>query len=1528
MNDEIVANIISHYPDLKIQVRGPLEPGLSGAEVLLVDFDHNGERRLGVLKITTSVKAHREADGDERARGTWLKPYLPDFFRLLDQQKCSNGSMGILMSLAKDRLENCETLHAALTRSFPYAKNYVIGSIAGAYRDEAAKCWQTARFESVRESFVKSASHELPNEWEARWRENGLPPVSCAAFVYEDLPERWPNPVAYLNRPDLWPKDEKFGISVPWISSHGDLNCRNVLCPSADRSLALSMATGAEHELLKFGQLMLSHVSMIDMPFCREAPFTFDPAFLAVWFGFLLPRFDTRAQRDVVLKAFSAALKQLRTENEQIDVPADATKFVECFQVISSKLLAAQPRMADDIKRSLFCSLAASSLWLALRVGSSDGLTDDNRLNTVRLLCFSAKALGELLGEDLSLGRAGDDFSLEGVLGRPKRKAWTKAASQLGALFPTSKGRRNILLVLGREWNETWRLPADNQLERIASMSREEIIQITDHEMVAESVQPFQALARLPLAAVFDWSALPAPRRTVAAVLPPPHYVRPVVPGETEPAWGEQDALFWIHLRGSLEVVPSLAIKGPARNQARAKLRNPLAHFRNHRSGDFTILYVGISPEDLKETHAFLQEFWGDKPQSYYIGPSGSSELRDFLEEWSIKAVEGNISDFLTAAEDVPPSDVLPGSPLPRRVIRVADMGRSDDGNLIAKTGETLEIKLEVEDIEAVCRAGHLLTELDHSTLTILTRDPKEFFVGHPIEFSEIHAGLAIDRKAFHDYLKRIKDELAERHLQSVFITSRPGAGASTAIRWLAYQLAFKEHVPTLVLKSGGACAFEAVERVHRLVGRSFVVVADPQDVPSDELNILKSRCAPARYPVVFVSSLRAFRSTATRPIPVLEIELNDGERVEFLQRLARHCPSVPLARLMRSQTRSLFLLTLEAFGDANVRVDRYASELLSEATREQALLLAIISLFSRYAHRGCSLEFLQIATDRSIRGIEEDLEPFDQLLVLNERDSWICRHDQLSKAVLQFHLTHAFDDRYRYELAGFFCGLLKSIAESGAGTEIAADYIWAILNPQVEPEPTVTGERPQQSRFIGGEDGLPTSASRHQVFLRASETFSAHLNIIAHFGKYLSEEEKKFAEADVYLLRANELDPKNEAIPHMLGKRFFDEVRELLDRNPPHLRADTVQECINTLANQASDWFSKARALNLSSEFGYTTAIQLNIRLIRDEFQRIGVRSVAENASALESDRVIELLAESDSLVSDGQRYIEPREENRRVFNQAKDKLHQLRGDLNTAISCFEQHVRSQRGLSQALAKVQLARLLHERGELNMGRGERGRASKDFTEGERQIFTVLQDPALKFKNIKLWFECARHLPNLTRADLTERLHQLHDNDPASLDASFLLMCHYFCEALETMSPESWRRYEEFQRKSSARSANIAIRRYVREWLVKQTVAAGGKNRDEYRILPHHYYDPAKARESGRSRGHEIHRVRIVGVVARVESSTEGYLEIQPMRFQVFFRPRAGDRPFYKSDSERRTLVTFMVAFTYEKPEAFEVERA
>ena len=459
----------------------------------------------------------------------------------------------------------------------------------------------------------------------------------------------------------------------------------------------------------------------------------------------------------------------------------------------------------------------------------------------------------------------------------------------------------------------------------------------------------------------------------------------------------------------------------------------------------------------------------------------------------------------------------------------------------------------------------------------------------------------------------------------------------------------------------------------------------------------------------------------------------------------------------------------------------------------------------------------------------------------------------------------------------------------------MAADYVWSVLNPQLDSR--------SQSEFLprliyGPEDGIPDNPGRHLVYATAAERFPEHVLILSHIGKFLAEVEKKFPEAEKYLARAQELEPDNEAVVHMLGKRYWDELKEIVRSNPPQQRSADCQARIDELADAAHGYFDSAREMNLGSEYNYTTPMQMNIRLIQDEFRRAGVASARDNPDVLTTERVATLLAHTEAIAAQGSNYLAPQDEKRRYFAQVRDEMQALRGDLETAIARFEKRIPVLSGAHLSAARIELARLYRERGERHWSAGKGKSANRDFETAQRHLYGVLEDPSRRYDNIRLWFDCARFLQHWTRVDLLDKVHQLHVNKP-TLDSAFLLMCLYFADAIQTGSVASWRKYEEFQTESSRRSAPYSVRTFIREWLVEVPTSKG----DEYRIFPNHLIGKEDTGDRLISeRSPTDVRVTLTGVVTDVFSSTQARLQIEPMGFELFFKPRVLDRRFYKQD--------------------------
>jgi tetratricopeptide (TPR) repeat protein len=801
---------------------------------------------------------------------------------------------------------------------------------------------------------------------------------------------------------------------------------------------------------------------------------------------------------------------------------------------------------------------------------------------------------------------------------------------------------------------------------------------------------------------------------------------------------------------------------------------------------------------------------------------------------------------------------------------------------------------------------------------------------------SEIHQGMPIKRNAFNDYLRLVVELLNDNYPQILAIPSRPGAGASTLVLCLAYELAFKHYVPTLILERGGQHAFEAIERLHRLVRRPFLVVVDPEDVGGDDVRMLKSRCAPSRYPALFLTSTRTpydksvKKNTALqRPgtkggeaPATLSLELDKNtEREQFLRAMATHCPDVRLSSVASSPALSFFLLSLDAVGGERVDVDRFVKHTMSQGSAQARSLLATVALFSRFAHRLCTVEFLEIVSGSEPTDIEDALRPYEQLLVLQQNDGWSCRHEELSKRILQYQLTDTFDsDEYRSRLSDFICDdLLNNIDDDVPGCEIVADYIWSLMNPQLESRKSLTDEK-TVSRLFDSDEGLRYNPDRYKVYVCATQTFPRNVNILSHFGKYLAETEGKCDEADKYLQKAYELEPENKAVLHMLGKRYKDEVQDKVNKVKADVRDTRDNARIDDLAKLAHEWFDRARRLDLGSEYNYTTPVELDIILINDEFHKFGLakHDQAGRVEKITEPRILQLFTHSDGVIAEGLRYLEPRDESRKVFNRVRSELTRLRGDLDAAITLLEKQVVRVAQGSRPAVSVQLARYLVERAEKQWLTDDKKGAARDFKKAQKYLDFVLQDPK-QSRNIKLWFDSARHLAHLSRNELLQRMHRYHDGDVNNLDGCFLLMCLYFCEAIETRSREAWRKCEQCASQSAQLSSALGVRRATREWLVKVTTGKG----TEYRVYPSHLYHRTRQDDSGEVDDRERQRLR--GTISSCKRATAGLIRIDDCGFEIFFQPRVEGREYYEHDEGAR--VEFLVSFTYEKPQAFDVTR-
>ncbi len=1526
IHTDLEDSLAASHADLKLRVRSRLDGGRSSAEVHLVDFHHGGNRCVGVLKLARADKVSTEKNGHELLRKSWLRKYIPKLVDILSSAAFGAEREGLLFLLAGARRDSCVSLEHVITESFPYGKDEVLKSLAYVYREEGENNWGPSSPPPqvhARDWFRRAVNRALDEDWYTQWLACQLPDDDAAALVFGDSADRLPNPKAFLRKPDSWPESPTF--SVPWITSHGDLNTRNMLCPDVHR------AEGLKIRPKQFNPKSMSkHFGIIDTPHALEAPFCFDMAFLAACLGELLPPFTKRSAADAAVQTLKQVFQYIFKGTPLGALPRSGKDFADCVDVIWTQIRLTNQNMEEDLRDAFLVSIAASSLWLAIKARH-------DRAVAIRYLCMSSLSLKAAV-PTLQSSIPGPDMPLrisESVQSRP----WTEAARELGALFENVANATPIVLILGSEWGERLALPAMPQIIELNALGMDARANALDEIAGSLNEPRLPKLAAVPACAILDCNVFDVFQDAVATGMNRTQALKVISRSVSSKAtemvkWDPRRTIPYFRLAGTMSEEASIATTPDKLNQVRSHILPHLHWLRQNRAKDLVALCTGLTPSERLDLFPYLRSVWPDGLRIVLVSPEVDQAYEAIYTHWGVEHMGGDVSDVLAACDDFGDDHEGSGSELTEPYIRVCTIKRDELGFVdFTQLIDREDIRVSPEDLAYFESVGHLLYAQYRDSLAQVERDPREFLLGHRVLLSEIEQGIAIKRDTYPGHMDAILTKLSDFYPAIYSIPSDPGAGASTLLLQLAHGLAYEYGIPTLILHSGGASAFEAVEKLHTTVGRPFLVMADPEDLPGDELRWLKHRCTPSRYPVVFVTSVRLRRDT-NQVSDAIRIGLSAEERLEFLNALYDHAPQVDITKVSKSPADSLFMLSLEAFGGARVKIDAFVSGQLQGVDGTTEFLLSTIAFFHRYAHRSCSGSFLQLAAGLSLDQVHECLAPFEQLLILREGDAWNCRHHELSLRILQVCLTRQFDDSYREKLAAFATNdLLAHVGIQSTGDQLVSEYFWSLINPRLMASAAAPEEK-AKSLLLDPQIGI-REASHHQAVLEAfAQQFPNHVLLVSHCGKFFSER-GSWDKADYYLNDAFRLEPNNTAVVHMLGKRYVDEtlVEIAKYRDPLDLNNPTYVNNVQTLAATAHQYFDRARELEPGSEYNYSTPIHLDVKLINWGFHRLGLAaSNRERKTQIANELVAGHFNHAEAIVAEGLRYLEPKEESRRYFKAERIKLVRLRGELDAAIATLDRELRTCSRESRSMTCIQLSRYLSERAyrEWKDRNSRNSDSLRDFRAAEGHMRMALDDGAT-LRNIRLWFDCARHLDSVNRSDFIQRIEELRRQDEFNLEANFLLMCLYFCEAVQTRSPTDWSAFEEYQRVSDKLSSKLAVAKVIREWLVETPAREG----NELRFLPRPLFHDPRFEEVVRD-GETI-RVpkaiqdngprRLTGVVVECNSSTAAKLKIDQCGFELFFRPRIAGREFYQSDAEARTKVSFLVYFSYEKPVAFDVKK-
>lgn len=1530
--------------------------------VYLVDVKTSSSRGVEgswVVKVDTTCRARREVGHHATVIASALGKYVPVL-----QDKAigdADDDLSVLLySLARGSFLNNQTLQQAVENRTQRPAQ-MIGRIAKALVGEwNAVCEHstTKICQILRDSLAESRVHRANIEEHLE----GLLDVTARRIEGEPLGDQWLlNPVPYIlgSTRDLEPQV----CTVPLGHVHGDLHPGNLVVSAVAR---VSDAAEPPFTIIDFALYRPRGNILFDLAYLEIA---------LVWYKFegfqshvdrsswwalekhlvsdLVPtsRFDGVGKANDAMALILGLRNAVRGQAQKVHRVDDYWIAYLAASVEASLILAGHPgRIEKDARKQPHLKLAASLMAASrfhclvqklditeeLRIREEEGAPGrvtwpETAVSRTTLKSPDLLAKFDSLAHDLMpplrgqrcMLIVGDQFSKE-VLGIPLDGALMRqVADRLEVETPLrGGGEANVAALdwIDADYSDKQRAVADY----LGSLD------------MADAADKCKNLGLIRWSAILDWSFSPVLRDLVASWTPVSSPVRRIFCDESpDTDFHSPGFMPFLHLRGSTDEFRRLALGIAGLREQRETRRKVLRRLLEALPYKSVLLFVGFERStfddhvqpDISEVVGPSSNVWvvrsrftyehrmiQEKSRGYKVAELSPSEFLEFC------GYVGRAAPAEIGAEEGCVLDI-------RGVEKVKDEAGRAHFRRSEDEGHTEEVRVRAEDFRKI---GRHLEVLHRNALAVeddSSRVPGDFYRGHVILWKELAQELDVwpRRPAGERMMKSILRDLGDAEPRRISLWYQPGAGGTTMLRRVGFSLYFDHQIPVVLLRRYTRDTYGEVVRFYTCFSRSFVLLADEQDVSRGDSDLLYGQLQERRVPVVLIYAARSGqpklqlkRAKEVRRRFYLVDELDASERSQLGQKLEPHLSGDQLKRFRRCKHESLFLTLIETFETDFAKIEDVVHGILESADDLTAAAITRVCFFWYYGHRWTPSGVLEKISEATPEALTACLETFEERLLWSEHRQgekvWFPRHDLLAHAVLA--LTIGSSRPAGTRLKNFAIDLIKELSGEVEAADVYQMMVWALIGTdreqalQEELKMGLTGTRTLPSRLM---KDIGSISGQDDVWQTVTSEFPDVPLFLGHYGRFLyGREVKQYERAESFLLKANELSKGTDhTILHMLGMRFRSELNDKLRERRDTIDAKTrrmLSERMQFLAEQAAHYFEQATRIEPQDEHGYVSYIQMLCGLVvdaLDEAQRGG----KERRTALLSEDVQEWLRKAHDLIQAVEIYVSLQSRSE-YFRKAKHRVcsSRLEGrNVDDVITFYRSALGTSPSGQHGLIRESLARSLSQRAsDRRMEGAPQDLWRLDFDEAADCLSAELQQDPYNTRKIALWFRCARFSSHVSRRDLIERLEDLW-REAETLEVAFYLGCLYFLEGLQYSNISNFERSEKFRGHSEALAPSRLTKRTIREW------AGSG-----YALIPRAFVVRPEEYRAG-----EDPRKEFTGIVSRVQSEQEGKITIEKTAgCKIWFPPNRPGR-YYFSSADVGQPVHFLVGFSYDKPRAW-----
>ena len=1061
-------------------------------------------------------------------------------------------------------------------------------------------------------------------------------------------------------------------------------------------------------------------------------------------------------------------------------------------------------------------------------------------------------------------------------------------------------------------------------------------------EQFDESLRTAQALIRAQWLAVVDWSLSPDMQCQLALQLPAHRRAVAIVDADDLGRLDLSNVLVlpWVYLRGTVEesrrIVLGRELRLPQNKEFREKALSRL--FKTGlQDAATTAVFVGYKGALLTEIYSLAQSCYQNQLDAWAVGTSIENDpvAQNLRESDGLHLASLSPDQLCSFLAGELPEITIGRLREDRYVMRLAGIDVvSDTEAAIAPiirrvsdhSDKPMDLPIPLEKFDVLSEYLEILYENVELDTTPRGSIPGDLYWGHKVTYKELALGIDAQRSVVSQIMQSLVPDLNDQAPRRLRLLGEPGAGTSTAVRRIGWNVYQTHHLPVAFIRRsdpGLRGLRDAVSQFRDLVLRSFLLIAEEEYIVRDDTDHLFEFLQSKNIPVVVLFAGQAKHSERMEPAAEkrrrhfnLRDRLSDEECCDLRRKVQPYVSDACLRAFETLQDDSLFINLLAAFEERFIRLGPMVHTLLLGESSETKDLLVATAFCNVYGHRPAPLGYLTAITGLSRGVVVSRLEALAERLIFTykseEEITYACRHDLIATQILrELWGTESEPDSWKLQLSSRTTEYLQKLGWDQAGNAWQRDFVTRLLVGEFDRIEIKGKLSYKVSRLMSD---IESSAGRGLVFKTAAERFPDEPHFLAQYGRYLYDEDTRFEAARELLRNAFELTGKRDTlICHMLGMSYRRELHEYLEALGRNKRSAEEQAQVRYLLENAIESFRTARELDRENVHSYASHVECLIDLIEHGFRQFG-QSIPNAQRLAQQTDLRYWLDAAFRVLDEAEVYLEYAPGSH--LGQLEIKLQMLRGDLGQAIQAYQSLLDRSRDILQKIdpipVKHQLARCFYQRGLEGFNSANertRSEAALDFAAAAHHLEDLIRSQPTNPYNLGFWFQCARADPHMSKALLTERLESYYSRTE-SLDGAFYLMCLFFVRGLEEENPSAFREFSRYLGICQHLAANLTHRLHRREWLGPS-----------YTLIPNRLV----SFDTERDEPITTSLLRIDGIIKRV-AEAYGEISILPYGQEIYFQALRRERKFYASDDGKR--VTFNVVFTYDKPIAYDVEFA